>query len=568
MGQSLSVKLLALLTIALLPLGLIAVYQTLSVISEADKLSRREMLARTMDAARAEIRVISEAYGAAYALGTTAVQVGSATPICSETMRTFVDNDPRFVFSGFIDRDGIMRCFSTGDVTDFSGWDMWKDFVSSPRPTIVINRQGASSGLSVLIATTPIYGVDKELLGAASVSIPHSLLDVLLMNEIEALDVALVDRDGTVLSASTGIDASVAFDGLAGQFRADDVPPEGTILDGAGMSEATAFAVVPLALSDVFIVGKWATETHQRSVSFLGTTAPLFPVIMWVASLFVAVYALQHFVLRHLKVLRERMRRFSIDDLETSYVRLKNAPSELSEIGDSYNALLDQIKIDTEELAENVREKELLLKEVHHRVKNNLQLIASILNMQLRQITSPDAQSVLRRVQERVMSLATIHKLLYSDNKVDVVRVDVLLSEILQSTMKVGAPGKGGPKSTYELRPMELDPDQAVPLALLTTEAVTNALKYVGAADGTAGTIAVKLSETDDGQIKLNIENSIGEKATSPETEDGTGLGSRLIQAFVSQLDGHSEVEKTATTFALRVSFPKWPEASTIAEAA
>ena len=423
------------------------------MISEAEELSRREMLARTVDAARSEIRVISEAYGAAYALGTTAAQVGSSSPICSETMRTFVDNDPRFVFTGFIDRDGVMRCFSTGEVTDFSDWEVWKNFLSSPGPTIVINRQGTSSGQSVLIATTPIYGADKELLGGASVSIPHSLLDVLLMNDIAALDVALVDGSGTVLSASTGIDESGGFESLKAQFHAEAIPPEGTILDTTDGSQAMSFAVVPLALSDIFIVGKWATETHQRSVSLLGTAAPLFPVIMWVTSLFVAVYALQHFVLRHLKVLRERMRRFSIDDLDTSYVRLNDAPSELSEIGDSYNALLDQIKIDTEELAESVREKELLLKEVHHRVKNNLQLIASILNMQLRQITSPDAQSVLRRVQERVMSLATIHKLLYSDNKVDVVRVDLLLAEILQSTMKVGTPGRGRSHAQVRIEP-------------------------------------------------------------------------------------------------------------------
>ena len=78
------------------------------------------------------------------------------------------------------------------------------------------------------------------------------------------------------------------------------------------------------------------------------------------------------------------------------------------------------------------------------------------------------------------MSLATVHELLYSDARVDMVRADLLLSEIVRSTVNVGASRESAVETRMTLAPVELAPDQAVPLTLLTTEAVTNALKNLG----------------------------------------------------------------------------------------
>lgn len=555
---SLSVRLLLLLTVALLPLGLIAVYQTFSVISKVEVLSGRDMLAKTSETAAAQVGVIRQAHGAAYALGAAALATGPATPECDRLFDRFVKTDPRFAFAGFIWADGRMECSSNGKFVDMAQSGTWGAAIEDPRPRVTVNRQGRASGLSVMIASVPVYDPNGNLVGVSSISIPHSLSDLLFDRQIEGLEVAITDREGAILSASTGIEQSSSFEDL-------HIIPETLGIPGDGLSTAVSrsdgtvvnVSIVPLLAGEYFIIGKWTQDTTPIAVPFLGSATPLFPIVMWAAGLFVAFFALDRLVLRHLGELRRHMRAFSVNNLESSYVRLKDAPSEIAEIADSYNALLDRIMDDTVELAETVREKEMLLKEVHHRVKNNLQLIASILNMQLRHIQSPDAKHVLRRVQDRVMSLATIHKLLYAESQVEMVRADILLTEIVQSAINVGTENSAALDMQLSLDPVSLDPDQAVPLSLLVTEAVTNALKNIGG-DGQGGRVLeVELTEPVPGEVKLRVANSCGPASSANVKDKSSGLGTRLIQAFVAQLEGTTGTERTEDRYSLWVHFSK-----------
>ncbi|MGR3513517.1 MAG: sensor histidine kinase [Paracoccaceae bacterium] len=563
--RSLTLRLVALLTIALLPLGLIAVFQTYRVVSDAEEVSEREMLARTFDVARRQVELIVEAQGAATALGAAVSTVDPGSEVCTNILRTFTQDQAQFVFAGFIEADGMMRCSNQGETVDFTEFEDWTSFRDNPRPRVTFNHDGAVSGLSVLIVSTPVFEADGTFLGGVSVSIPHSLLDTLAADGIEDVDVAITNGSGQITSVS-GEKLGERLAGIESFRPADlEVPEDGKVVE---IDSYQSVSVVPVAPFDLYVVGTWTNGSNPLSVSTLGTAAPLFPIAMWLASLFVAIFAIQGLVLKHMKRLRYGMRKVSLDNIKASYVKLENAPTEISEIGDSYNALLNRISSDANALEEAANEKELLLKEVHHRVKNNLQLIASILNMQLRQISSPDAQSVLRRVQQRVMSLAAIHKLLYTDTKIDLVRADILLSEIINNTVSLGSSGKTGPQTSISLDPVELDPDRAVPLALLTTEAVTNALKYVGADDGSAGTISVSLTDPDQGELVLKITNTLGAPARADTDDDGTGLGSKLITAFVTQLDGTSRVENDLAAYTIVVTFPKTPYNPAVQEAA
>ncbi len=558
MFQSLSVRLLALLTIALLPLGSIAVYQTLSVVSEADRFQHRDALSRTEMAAQAQVELINLAQGTARAIGNVALEVGTKTTTCDDVMARIVEQERRFAFAGFIGADGIMRCNSTGNTIDFSGSEDWAETLRDPKPTVTTNRSGAATGLSVMIASVPLIDDDDNLLGVAAISIPHSLTDLLFDDEAGAFTAAIVDRDGEVLSASTGIETASEFQSLGIVPRDLAIPPSGMTITVDTGEDFETIAIVPLISRSTYVIGRPGPKVEEAQLNLFDYATPAFPVLMWLASLFVAFFALEHLVLRHLKQLRRKMTRFSMDKLSQSYVTPKNAPSDIVEIADSYNTLIDRIAANHTKLEANVREKEVLLKEIHHRVKNNLQLISSILNMQLRQITQPRAKYILQRIQDRVMSLATIHKLLYSDTDLEVVRADRLLSEILSSVINVGTLATSDIEQRISLAQVELDPDQAVPLSLLVTEAVTNALKYAGAAEGTKSYIALTLSEETEGQVELVIQNSKGQPDPKAEEdlEEG-GLGTRLIQAFVTQLGGTAEVDNHDTAYTLTVRFEK-----------
>lgn len=559
MRGSLAGRVLVLLTIALLPIGLIAVYQTASVVREAAELSRREILSRTADAASSEYALIRRAVGASRALGAMAVETGPASETCINVMKRFVSDRDRFIFAGFTQANGVMECSSTGSVIDFSGFADWGQFTRNPSTMVTVNDEGAATGQSVMIVTAPVFATDGTLEGGASISIPHSLANTLLAREIDGLDVALMNGRGQVISATSGTEDAETFQRLGLLPEAMGIPPEGTTLDASLFDGSEGrVAIVPLSDTELYVVGKWAATEEPAAVSFLGSAAPAFPILMWLASLVVAYLAIDTLVLRHLRYLRGRMARFSVDNQALVDETRRGTPFEIREIARSYNAMAGRVVEDHARLEDSLREKELLLREVHHRVKNNLQLIASILNMQMRAIDTPDAERVLKRVQDRVMSLATIHKALYVDANVETVRADLLLREIIAGVLNIGVPVRSRIATEFVFEPVELDPDQAVPLSLLVTEAVTNAVKYASAPEGEQARIAVSLSEDLSGNVNLEVFNSRGNENLGGSREaDGTGLGSRLIAAFVSQLGGISKIEDSESGYRLSVAFTK-----------
>ena len=567
---SLSTRLVALLSIALLPLGLIAVLQTITVVREAEDLAEENILSDTADAASDALSLLRKAQGASEALGVSAYTIDQGSQACTEVMKRFVSMNEEFIFAGLIGADGVMECSSSGNRVDFSQTDTWAAYVADPRPMVTANRAGRVTQKSVLISSVPIWDDGGQLFGAMSVSIQHSFVDQLLEGRIGLVHLALVDGSGGILTASSGIDDVARIEALG------LVPSEMDLLDGGAVVEAldsdgwtTQVSVVPLIEGDMYVVGLLDEASEPASVSFLGTAAPAFPILMWLASLVVAYLAIDRLVLRHLKHLRRKMVMFRLDDTESEYARLADAPSELRDIASSYNRMIDRAESSRMELESSVREKEVMLKEVHHRVKNNLQLIASILNMQMRTVDAPEALRVLHRVQDRVMSLATIHRSLYTGDEVDTVQVDGMLTEIVNGLLNVGMSHEDTIRSELRIAPVVLDVDQAVPLSLLITEAVTNAMKYVGKSESSEPWVRVHVSEDVDGMVTATIENTRGPTNIRDEMgDDGTGLGTRLIKAFVSQLGGELDLVETTDAYTVSVRFPKLATSGIAAEAA
>lgn len=205
----------------------------------------------------------------------------------------------------------------------------------------------------------------------------------------------------------------------------------------------------------------------------------------------------------------------------------------------------------------DLKDKEVLLKEVHHRVKNNLQMIASIMNMQLRSAKTPEAKFMLASLQRRVNGLAMLHRTLYTTPDLLTIEANELLEAVVTdiSTMMT-VPGV---VIERDLDALPLYPDQAVPLSMLLAEALTNALKYVGAKEDETPSVRVTLKEQSGGQYQLSVTNSKGPVMLRPlpEVETISGLGTKLMQAFVSQLEGEQKVTEDEYHYGLHVVFER-----------
>lgn len=203
----------------------------------------------------------------------------------------------------------------------------------------------------------------------------------------------------------------------------------------------------------------------------------------------------------------------------------------------------------------SLKEKELLLKEIYHRVKNNLQVIYSLLNLQSRNLTDAAALSVLKDSQSRVRAMALVHEKLYKSR--DLTRID--LADYIKSLAYSLLDTYRSPDSTISLtlaiQPCQLDIETALPCGLMLTELISNALKYAFP-DGGAGEITIALSLPTPDQACLVVQdNGVGLPADF-NLQTVSSLGLNLVRNLARQIKGEIAIAPQSVGSAFQISFP------------
>ncbi len=185
-------------------------------------------------------------------------------------------------------------------------------------------------------------------------------------------------------------------------------------------------------------------------------------------------------------------------------------------------------------LQEQNKEKEFLLKEIHHRVKNNLEIVSSLLALQSEQITDSRVRDVMQKSQHRIHSMSMIHQKLYQGKSISVIEMRdyfMNLSNYIVATFDA----QDRIKVECPMDKLELDVDMAIPIGLIVNELITNSMKYAFP-NGGEGNVIINLQEKE-AQLFLEIsDNGIG-KPLNGENE-GTGFGTQLITLLTKQLEG------------------------------
>jgi two-component sensor histidine kinase len=557
--RKLGFRLGALLSVAILPLGLISLIQNLNLAREAERSAEIALMGRTASAASGERALLQSALGSADALGPAVLEALNRPDDCADLMRNFIERSATYVYAGFVPLNGQTMCHSgkqTGLPVDMTGSAGYQRFMAEPGTLVVSLQRGTVSGKSVALVMQPLYR-DRELLGYVGISLTHELLrSTHAMNFItDGARIIAFNHRGDILTSDSGPDD-----------RPQDYLPrdvelvkllsrsDTTFRAVSGSGQERVFTVVPVVPGLVYAIGSWSPKYAGIGIFQLSRFgAILIPIALWLASLAVAYFAVFRLVLRHITVLRGQMRRFAIGNRAEPPPVLTDAPTEIGDVSQTFHNMARILIRDEEAMEESVAEKTVLLKEVHHRVKNNLQLIASIINMQSRMIDDEDAKRVLRSVQDRVAALATIYRNLYQAEHLDAVEADRLIGDIINQMVNASVGPGRNLKIETRIEPLTLLPDQAVPLSLLATEAFTNAVKYAGTAPGDEGPwVRVSLHSPEPGRGILEIANSTGTQDIAVESG---GLGSQLIEAFSTQLDGHASTLAENDSFVLRLEF-------------
>jgi two-component sensor histidine kinase len=191
-----------------------------------------------------------------------------------------------------------------------------------------------------------------------------------------------------------------------------------------------------------------------------------------------------------------------------------------------------------------VHQKELLLKEANHRIKNSLQIVSSILHLQVSGAQSAEAASEMRKAASRVLAIAAVHERLYTGDDITIVSLDVFLRDLCEEVGRALGCTDG---IQVDFGAIDVPTDMAVPIALIASELVTNAIKY-GAppyriATRRASPDTLMLSVSDAGQ-------------GPPDDNSRTGMGSRIMQAFTTQLDARIATNRLHDSYTVELTIP------------
>lgn len=246
-----------------------------------------------------------------------------------------------------------------------------------------------------------------------------------------------------------------------------------------------------------------------------------------------------------------------MDGLEhTSEVLEKNLGGyfivSTSPIKDDEGAILGSIHVahditERKEAEKNLKktldEKDILMKEIYHRVKNNLMVLSSLLNLQSRYYKDKDIEEVFQEIQYRAKSMALIHERLYKSDDLKHINFTEYLETLSKDLYDAYTPDKDLIKLILKIEDVELDVDTSIPLGLILNELLTNSLKYAFP-NGRSGEIKIELHENQEGKIQLSVrDNGIG-FPVDLDYEHSDSLGMLIINSLTYQIDGKIMLEQ------------------------
>jgi two-component sensor histidine kinase len=476
---------------------------------------------------------------------------------CIAYMADLVKKFPADYSAGLVTDDaGVARCSSAPAVVGVS-------FADREIFRTVRDKRAISIGSSIASRITPRTVVpvgapveaDGQFRGMCSLGIPlKTFADMTAVaTGDDTVTVMLVDPTGVPVAGSPEmsltlpVPARVAAAIAAGQRMFADYGQNG------GLQE---FHVLPLEGSALFAIGAVpATEGVRaawRTWGPFGIIALAAGVVLLAAWLGADRWCVQP--LRNIGDYAARVARGE----DASFAPRSPRTRELVEVGEGVHRLAEAIASRENDLKAGLEQRDDMLREIHHRVKNNLQMISSLLNLQAGEIRSPRIRRFFGDAQNRVLTLSILHRHLYERSNWALVDFQQFISDLVRQ-ISVSRQRGDRPMPRYHIRApiMAVGPDTAIPVGLIVTEAVASALNHDFTAVATPE-IRIEASDGDGEQVVLVIEdNGLRTGTGSIGLDLRTGFGLTLIRGLALQLGGEARIDaRDEGGIRVTVSFP------------
>ncbi len=538
-NMSLRRRLSLLVTIALMPPFMLTVYNTVRWQLFLEQEARTEALtsARLVSA---EVEQLLESSRQLMVAMSKHPAVPDNETECSAYFKSVIQGFPIYREAAIVGSNGKFHCSTIPIPPDLNVEDRvyFRDAMASGQFTVGTLVQGRVTGSSSIHLSLPFKRADGLFAGIA----------VLILNpEIMARDLAarpwrsphriiVLDSQGTLVLTvpqNNSDDAKI----IARNIFARVASTSSATIDATGINdrpEIVGFVPVKEGPPGLFVavaIDRESALAEARKTNARSIAVAILTLMLAVAGTWLATYFLIH---RPIHAFVETARRREAGDTSARFPVL-DFSSEFGQL----SARLSRMSHKIDELLE---QKNLLLRELQHRVMNSLNLLSSVLELQSRGLKDADTRAHLRRARDRIVAMGTVYRYLYQADTSDRVEFSELLKTICEESQNAYI---GSTKLTIgvEAEPMQLSGSHAIALGMATHELITNAIKHAYD-QGTPGPISVSLKRVSDESFLYRFSDSGHGMPDDFDIENTDSLGMKMIMSTVRQLRGTLEINR------------------------
>lgn len=537
-----------LLGLAMLPAGAIAMQVGLNAVAARQAAFEETLGRRALQSISVERGAIDELRELLRVMASSPELRQAGAGDCHAWLSGVVARYQNLATIAVTDNHGAIRCSIPAPPSDFRPARSQLRQRAEARDSFTIGYVEYSllAHRAVVVALEPVRDERGVRTGFISASLGVNFLRELLDRgrSLDGARAAIVDSDGRIVAESS-VDRSRPGPGLPTVSQIKQLlgpdPAFIEVRDGNAV-------IVPLHAPDLYAVMSWAPEqpTWRRWIDIGASIAA--PLLIWLLAIGAGWFAIEIFVARPLSSLEAAARGYARGEDIGDPPALASAPDEVRSLRRTLAAMAKTLRGRELRLVEALREERALLREIHHRVKNNLQMVASLLNIQARGARDESEAWGLARAHDRVQLMALAHQRIYSSGEVRLLRLDDLTAEIARQLIQSRGHLAKDVHLNLDLGEARVDADRAVPLTFLMGESISAALDVLS---GEAGALLVSLRQDGDGEVRFALIVQGG-------GEDGLNPSVRLIDAFARQL-GAQLGRDPAHPFALWVKVPPAP---------
>jgi two-component sensor histidine kinase len=535
--STIRVRLTAALAFALLPVLVLGCLQS-AIAFHREDISLKLNLAASAQRSAASARARLES--ADILLQTLAP--GSVGFQCAQRLAQVTSRIPGYANLIRFDRNGKVACAAGGVPSDpqRAAQPWFRALEAGDNLVVVRNAGQAYAGEPSVLAAVPATNARGEFEGAFAAVIALSSLrpsanDPVLPSHSE---VALADFEGQLINATNPL----AFGHLPEDWRGLAKQRGSVVWYAVGQDgQRRVYSAAPVVRDDVFVLLSAQAPGLLSWARLNPLIGILFPLLTFIIALVAVSVVTERVVVRWIVYLQRIAALYAKGRLSVRPVQAEQMPPEIRELAAALELMAEGIVGRDASLRDSLAQKDALMREIHHRVKNNLQVISSLLNMQQRALADPAARAAMSDTRQRITALALIYRALYQGP--DLKRVDLrpfleeLTAQLIAGEMLHGP----GVRTELSVDALVIDPDRLAPLALFAVEAITNAQKHAFATRGGMLTVNFHV-RGGEAELEISDDGQAGDDALA-----ASGVGRTLMTAFARQLRGRAELARNAS---------------------